>query len=279
MELPGAFHPRAAAILNLTPDHLERHGDMDTYAGHKVRMFARMGPDDACVIPADDARLNRLAARSPGRRLWIGAEPGVAIQPDRAVFSGVRADDRGRFALPFAAFPLPGAHNRWNVATAVLLCLAVGVDPEGISLAGLQGLPHRMELVAERAGVRWIDDSKATNVEAALAAYQGFDGPFVALLGGQSKRGSAWPLLGRPLRVARSVICFGAAGHEIANALALEGVDAVEVAGLADAVAAAGDAARPGDAVLLSPACASFDAYTNYEERGAHFRTLVGSLT
>jgi len=273
MELPGRFHPRAAAILNLTPDHLERHGSMDAYGAHKCRMFAQMGPGDAQILPAEDARLNRLASTLPGKRLWLGVVPGVHLRPDRFTF--VDAGDDGELSLD--GFTLPGAHNRANLAAACLLALAGGLRRDELHVAGLTGLPHRMELVREHGQVRWIDDSKATNVEAALAALSGLDRPLVALLGGQGKSGAAYDRLVAPLRSAR-VITFGASGPTIATALREGGIVPSEVDTLDAAVERAAALARPGDAVLLSPACASFDAFTDFEHRGRHFRALVEQL-
>lgn len=279
MELPGDFHPGAAAILNLTPDHLERHGSIDGYGAHKVRMFARMGPDDVAILPVGDARLTTLAAGAPGRRLWLGGHPGVTVQGDallgfRLCFRGVGEDGE----LPLDGFPLPGAHNRTNLAAAALLALCGGLRLDQIDVTNLTGLPHRMQPIADRSGVRWIDDSKATNVESALAACSGLDRPVVMLLGGRAKAGSAWALLAPPLRRARAVICLGEAGPQIAAALVAEGLPVHRVHSLEDAVARAAALAQSGDIVLLSPACASFDAFTDFEHRGRHYRALVEAL-
>lgn len=272
MELPGRFHPRAAAILNLTPDHLERHGTMDEYGRAKCRMFARMGPEDTSIVPGDDARLNRLAAVQPGRRLWLGAHPGVTVDGDRLRLVGVGP---GPVEVSLAGFELPGRHNRENVAAAVLLAVCGGVAPERISVAGLTGLPHRMEVVSKARGLVWINDSKATNVESTLAAVDGFERPYVCLLGGRAKAGSAWSSLVGPLRSARAVVCFGEAGPIIADALAHDGLSAHRAGSLDEAVALAVTLARPGDALLLSPACASFDGFTDFEHRGRHFAALA----
>ncbi|MBM4365340.1 MAG: UDP-N-acetylmuramoyl-L-alanine--D-glutamate ligase [Deltaproteobacteria bacterium] len=271
MELPGSFRPRAAAILNLTPDHLERHGTMDNYGAHKCRMFARMGPDDAAIVPAGDPRLRRLADAEPGRRLLLGSSPGVRVQGDELQLSGVH--DPGPVAI--GGFGLPGAHNRDNLAAAVLLAVCGGLWRRDIDVSTLRGLPHRVELVGERDGVRFVDDSKATNVESALAAYLGWTGPFVALLGGQGKAGANYDALVEPLRRARAVICLGAEGPAIHAALRRGEVEAVLVPGMAAAVAEARRLAHPGDAVILSPACASFDEFTDFEHRGRVFRQLA----
>ncbi len=273
MEFPGTFRPRAAAILNLTPDHLDRHGTMDAYGQMKCRMFARMGPEDHQILPADDARLNRLAATLPGRRLWLGGLPGVEVLPDRLRF-GDTGDDG---VVMTDGFDLPGTHNRANLAAACLLARCGGVRRAELHVAGLTGLPHRMERVRTVDGVVWIDDSKATNIESALAAFVGMERPYVALLGGRGKAGAAYDRLAAPLRAARGVVCFGESGPVIADALANDGLVVHRVSSLADAVATAGPLARAGDAVLLSPACASFDAFTDFEHRGRAFRALVES--
>ncbi len=271
--IPG-FRPRAAAILNLTPDHLERHGTMDAYGAAKCRLFARMGPADHAIVPFDDARLIRLSSQLPGRRLWLGGSPGVTLLPDRIVLDGVH--DPGELSLD--GFDLPGAHNRENVACAALLAVCGGLWRHDLRLAGLTGLPHRMERVAVRRGVTWIDDSKATNVEAALAAVRGIGPATWLLLGGRGKEGAAYEALAEPLRKVRGVVCFGEAGPHIADVLGACGLTTRRVPSLDDAVTLLGEEARDGDTVLLSPACASFDAFTDFEHRGRHFRAQVRGL-
>lgn len=271
MDFPGEFRPRSAVILNLTPDHLERHGTMDGYGAAKCRMFARMRAEDAAILPHDDARLLRLAATLPGTRYYLGSRPGIELHSDHLELHGVGDDG----PVPLDGYALPGEHNRWNLAAAVLCAVAGGVPRSAIGVAGLEGLPHRMQVVGERGGVRWINDSKATNVESTLAALNGLREPLVVLLGGRSKAGSAWHRLAAPLVRARAVLCFGEAGPEIARALADEGVRPETVGSLDEAVDRARALARPGDSVLLSPACASFDAFADFEHRGRHFAALV----
>lgn len=274
MELPGRFHPRAAAILNLTPDHLERHGSMEAYGEAKCRMFRHMGPGDAAVVPVDDARLVRLADQWPGKRLFLGGHPGVRVEPDRIVLDDV--PDRG--VLSTADFRLPGAHNRQNLAAAVLLAACLGIRRNQLRLGELVGLPHRMQQVGDRRGVVWIDDSKATNVDAALAGYAGFPKPFVALLGGQGKAGADYGALAPALRNARGVVCFGQDGPLIADAFRAVALPCVVTPTLRAAVPVAAGLARDGDAVVLSPACASFDEFQNFEHRGQQFARMVEEL-
>ena len=273
MELPGHFRPRAAVILNLTPDHLERHGTMEAYGEHKARLLARMGPDDAAIVPADDARLRRLTAELPGRRFLLGGHPGVRVEGEALVLRGVH--DPGE--VPLAGFGLPGKHNVENLAAAVLLAVCGGLWRRELDVTKLTGLPHRMERVHEGRGVVWINDSKATNVDSALACYEGWSTPFVALVGGQGKAGAHYEPLLEPLRRARHVLCFGAEGPVIHAALRRAEVAAELVPTLAMAVRRAAELAQTGDAVLLSPACASFDEFTDFEHRGRRFAELARS--
>jgi UDP-N-acetylmuramoylalanine--D-glutamate ligase len=160
----------------------------------------------------------------------------------------------------------------------VLLAVAAGLWRRELRVAGLTGLPHRMERVAVRRGVTWIDDSKATNVDASMAAILGTEASTWILLGGKGKEGAPYDALVEPLRKKRGVVCFGEDGPKIADVLDNAGLRPLRVASLDDAVSALADAAAPGETVLLSPACASFDAFTDFEHRGRHFRGLVQRL-
>ncbi len=279
MELCGAFHPRAAAILNLTPDHLERHGSMDNYAEAKCRMFHQMVLGDWQILPAFDARLERICDVLPGRRAYLNDWPGVRIVGAPGAGFQLTFDEiPGAAPISLEGFTLPGKHNRENVAAAVLLALCAGVPVERIDVAGLAGLPHRMETVAVRGGVTYINDSKATNIESTLVALDSAPAPFVVLLGGRGKAGADYERLAGPLRSARGAICFGEAGPAIAEGLVRAGLAPMVAAGLDDAVRLAADRARPGDTVLLSPACASFDEFSDFEHRGRHYSATVEGL-
>lgn len=295
MELCGAFHPRAAAILNLTPDHLERHGSMDSYAEHKCRMFHQMVLGDWQILPAFDARLERLCDVLPGRRAYLNDWPGVRIvalpspsgSPERLGrpkggggpgFQLTFDDIPGATPISLDGFDLPGRHNRENVAAAVLLALCGGVAASRIDVAGLSGLPHRMETIAVRRGVRWVNDSKATNIESALVALDSAPAPLVVLLGGRGKAGADYERLAGPLRSARGAICFGEAGPTIAEGLTRAGLAPIVAPHLDDAIRIAGELAQAGDTVLLSPACSSFDEFSDFEHRGRHFAAVVEGL-
>ncbi|HET9215257.1 MAG TPA: UDP-N-acetylmuramoyl-L-alanine--D-glutamate ligase [Gaiellaceae bacterium] len=247
------FHPRVAVLLNVTPDHLDRYPDLDAYRAAKLRMFENQREDDVAVVPRG-----------------FEAVPGGAR---RMEFS---ADD------PLPAEPrIPGAHNRENAAAATAAARAAGVPDKAIGegLRTFQGVPHRLELVRELDGVRWINDSKATNPEAAERALGAYPPGLRVILGG-SRKGTPFAALAR--RAAQSgVACaylIGESADEIAEALAAAGVRFRHSRHLERAVAEAHEDAERGEVVLLSPACASYDQFRDFEERGARFRELVESL-
>lgn len=277
MELPGGFDPRAAVVLNLTPDHLARHKTMESYGEHKCRVFARMSPDDLAVIPAGDpllARLRRAAGRGePG---WLGALPGVSVDGTVAQFKTSRVDA----TIDLRVVKVPGRHNLEHAATAALMALHLGAEVEQVTgaLSSLVALPHRMEPVADVGGVLWINDSKGTNVDSTRVGLSGMDRPCVVLLGGEAK-GPGFDVLAPALRGQRAVIAFGASGDQIVAELGAVGVEVERVGWMADAVQRARVVAQPGDAVVLSPACASFDEFRNFEHRGDVFRALATEVT
>jgi len=273
MELPGAFTPNVAAILNLTPDHLKRHGTMENYAAAKCELLARMSADSVALIPAGDALLERVTKGVfRGTTLALGAHPGV-----------VRNGSQVQVCLPsievelnLKGFSVPGDHNRDNAATAATLALASGVSAAEIqdALPRLKALAHRMEVVTERDGVVWINDSKATNVDAAKTGIMGLERTAVVLLGGEAK-GPGFGALAEALQRHRAVLTFGGSGVQIAGELEASGIQCRRVPSMEDAIELASSLAQKGDAVLLSPGCASFDAYDNFEHRGRVFRQVV----
>jgi UDP-N-acetylmuramoylalanine--D-glutamate ligase len=250
LELPGDFSPWAAVILNLSPDHLARHGDMAGYAQAKARIFDGLRPTGLAGMPHQE-HLEMAAKGKPGRRVWLDG-----VDVDQPVLDSLR---------------VLGSHNRWNAAVAMLLAAQVGVVPHDLST--LQGLPHRLEPVPSRDHRVWINDSKATNVEAAHVGISALKGPGVVLLGGQGKGGADYGMLKGPIS-GRPVICFGQAGPEIHAVLGGELVATME-----QAVARAQQVSLPGESILLSPACSSFDAFDNFEQRGRIFARLVQELS
>jgi len=277
LELRGGFSPGVGAILNLTPDHLARHKTMEAYAAAKAQLFAGMGADDLAVVPERHPLLDR-AVSTRARRAFLGGRPGVVRRGRTASLQLPGGDP---VELDLGPVTVAGEHNLDNAATACLLAMARGVSPDALpeGLARLRALPHRMQVVGEIDGVRYIDDSKATNLDAARAGIAGLEEAAVVLLGGQGKEfadgtlgfADLAPLLGRH----RAVVTFGEAGPRIAAELAAEGIACNACETLEAAVATARGLARHGDAVLLSPGCASFDHYRDFEARGDAFAGMV----
>ena len=248
-----SFRPRVAVLLNLTPDHLDRHGDLDAYRAAKLRIFENQAADDAAVVPRG-----------------FEAVPGGAR---RVEFAG---DD------PLPAEPrMPGAHNRENAAAAAAAARAAGIPDDAIAegLRAFAGVPHRLERGRAVEGVRWINDSKATNPEAAERALGAYPPGLRVILGG-SRKGTPFRGLARGAAQAGVSYAYliGESADEIAEALAAEGVRFRHSRDLESAVRDAREDAEPGDVVLLSPACASYDQFRDFEERGERFRELVEAL-
>jgi UDP-N-acetylmuramoylalanine--D-glutamate ligase len=262
--------PEVGLFLNLSQDHLERHGSMAEYAAAKRRLFANQGPGDTAVLNADDP----VAAATPvaGRRRLFSL---TAETTDGALVDGALVVD-GTVLATVQELRLTGRHNHANALAAALAVGARGVDREAIAatLRTFTGLDHRHTLVHEADGVRWVDDSKATNVGAALAAMDGYpDGSVHLILGGLGKDQDFGSMAATVARVAARTYLIGRDAEIIAAAL---GTAPVEHCGtLEAAVAAVRDRARPGQVVLLAPACASFDQFAGFAERGARFTELA----
>jgi UDP-N-acetylmuramoylalanine--D-glutamate ligase len=242
------FRPRIAVLLNLEPDHLDRHGSFEAYREAKLRIFENQTEADTAVVPRD---LDR------------------EVRAQRVEFA---ADDR----LP-AEPSLRGAHNRENAAAAVAAARAAGAGEEEIirGLRDFRGVPHRLELVAELGGVEYVNDSKATNVAATLRALAAYDDEPVRLILGGSRKGEDFAPLAAALGPnVRAVYVFGETADELARAIP----DTIRAGDLATAVERAATAAQPGEVVLLSPACASYDQFRDFEERGEEFKRLVANL-
>lgn len=273
LERVEVFAPAAAAILNLAPDHLDRYADFDAYAEAKRNILRRA---DAAVFPLDDARIADWVAASDARPAAFGTDfdPRAAAWRERDAIVRRRGDER-ETVLRVDEIPLIGRHNVANVLAAIAMVEVCDLDADAIAraIANFEGLPHRAVTVPTTDGVTWIDDSKATNVHAAAATLAGLDGPVVALFGGRGKGEDYAPLAAFADRV-RTALCFGEEGPAVATAL--EGrVDCEIHARMVDAMDRARSIAQPGDVVLLSPACASFDEFTGYGERGDVFHTWV----
>ncbi len=275
LETTSSLNADAATVLNLSEDHMDRYPDMDAYAAAKARIFSG---DGVQVLNRDDAR--SLAMALPGRRV-------VSFGLDRCSISenfGLCEDELclGRdMLMPLSALPVAGLHNAANALAALALTRALGLPLEPLlrGLAHFKGLPHRVEKVAEIDGVTYYDDSKGTNVGATEAALYGMgDRKAVVILGGDGKGQDFGPLKAAVEANARAVVLIGRDAALIGAAIAGSGVDTCTAASLQDAVARAHSLAQPGDAVLLSPACASFDMFRNYAHRAEVFIDAVKQL-
>jgi UDP-N-acetylmuramoylalanine--D-glutamate ligase len=279
LELISAFRPDIAVLLNVTPDHLDRHGSIETYGAAKARMFENQKENDAAVINADDAVAAQYAPTGP-RVFWFSRTKRVAsgcyLRGDEIVF---RCDGTESVLLERKMIGLRGSHNLENVLAAACAAKLAGVEPAAIAegVRTFAGVEHRIEYVATISGVDYFNDSKATNVDATLKALDAFPGNVLVILGGKDK-GSDFRTLRQALRShARMALLIGGAADKIEADLA--GVVPVERAEtLARAVETAARRAQPGDTVLLAPACASFDQFDNYEHRGRVFKQLVREL-
>jgi UDP-N-acetylmuramoylalanine--D-glutamate ligase len=278
LESTSSLEPDAAAMLNLSEDHLDRYDGMDGYATAKARVFAGSGVQ---VLNRDDRR--SFAMRRPGRthysfgtgRPRSDAEWGI----DAA--HGAEALARGsRLLMAVSDLPLAGLHNAANALAAHALACAVGAPDDILprALRSFRGLPHRMQQIAEHRGVLFLDDSKGTNVGATVAALTGMRQPVVLIAGGEGKGQDFTPLAPAVKQRARAVVLIGRDADQLARAITASGVPIERAAGMDEAVAAAFRASRPGDAVLLSPACASFDMFRNYGHRGEAFVAAVRRL-
>jgi UDP-N-acetylmuramoylalanine--D-glutamate ligase len=279
LELISAFRPDIGVLLNVTADHLDRHGSIEAYGAAKARMFENQTERDAAVVNADDAVAPRYAPDVP-RVFWFSREKHVAsgcyVRGEEVVF---RCDGAESVLLERKLIGLRGRHNLENVLAAAAAAKLAGVEPAAIAegVRTFAGVEHRIEYVATISGVEYFNDSKATNVDATIKALDAFPGNVLVILGGKDK-GSDFRILRQPLRSqARMALLIGDAADKIEAELA--GVVPVERAGtLARAVEIASGRARMGDTVLLAPACASFDQFDNYEHRGRVFKQLVREL-
>ncbi len=279
LEIIESFRPEIGVLLNLTPDHLDRHASFDEYASAKMRMFENQLERDAAVLNADDPEITRRMPSKP-HIFWFSRQKRVAtgafLRDDQIFFR----DEGSEVALARREeIGLRGEHNIENVLAACAATYLAGAEPAAIGLGvkTFKGVEHRLEFVAEISGVRFYNDSKATNVDAALKAIEAFDGPLLVILGGKDK-GSPYTPLREPLRErARLAILIGAAAERIAQDLG-DTVRTVHADTLERALHAAVENAQPGDTVLLAPACASFDQFENYEHRGRVFKELVAGL-
>ena len=284
LEAVEAFRPRVAVILNVTPDHLDRHGSFEGYVEAKARIVAQQAGDDVAIGNGDDPAARTIAERSRGRR-WLfrtrgPVERGAWLDAGQAVLRDGAQPGRETLRIRLDGLTGDAAPPADDVLAALLACRALGADvakaAEG--LVGFEAPPHRRELVTHHAGVCFVNDSKATNPSSAILALEALGGPAVWIAGGRGKGVDFAPLAEVAVRRARACVLIGEAAGELDAALAGR-IPTRRAHDLEEAVAVAGELARPGDTVLLSPACASFDQFRNYEERGERFRAAVRAWT
>jgi UDP-N-acetylmuramoylalanine--D-glutamate ligase len=274
MERVAAFHPRVSVLLNITDDHLDRYPSFEAYAGAKGNAFAKQTPEDAAVIPVADEQCLAQAKRGQGRVVTFGPHGDIDVTDDAVLDRrlGVRWERK--------AMGLSGGHNALNVAAAIGAARELHLDAATVAkvLASFRGLPHRMSKVADVSGVTFYDDSKGTNVGASVTALLGIsEAKAVLIAGGKDKGGSYEPLADALRARGRAAVLIGEAAPLIEEAL--EGAVPVKHAKTMDeAVRIAHGLAEKGDAVLLSPACASFDMYRDYKHRGDEFVLAVTRL-
>jgi len=281
--------PAIAVILNITPNHLDRHKTMENYISAKARILQFQNEKHCAILNRDDANYANLLNQVKGSVITFGYSqpadkyPGVFIENDSIVF---KENEHLNNLLTLECLHLPGEHNRMNMLAACAASIAAGFPPAAMR-AGVEcvrGIPHRLEIVREVAGVRWINDSIATAPERVIAALRATQGPLILLLGGRDKD-LPWEDLAVCLRdIKPRVILFGEAADMIRTVLqkSENGVISYRVytaTNLEKAVKLAQQISQPGDSVLLSPGGTSFDAYADFEERGRHFRELVEAIT
>lgn len=284
LERAPTFRPHVSILLNISDDHLDRYDDLADYARAKGNAFVNQTPGDVAIVPQGDAACLEQARRGAGRIVTFGAAGDYAVE-GRAV---VEQRTGERFSLADSA--LFGAHNLANAAAAAAAARAVGAEAGAIGegLARFQPLPHRMALAGEVGGVKFFDDSKATNVGAAVTAVRGLDERVVLIAGGRDKLGSYAPLIEALEARGRGLVVLGEAASRLLEAARARGgasgrpgeprLPVARAATLGEAVRLAYGMASPGDAVLLSPACSSFDMFRSYAERGDEFVAAVGKL-
>ncbi|MGB6988664.1 MAG: UDP-N-acetylmuramoyl-L-alanine--D-glutamate ligase, partial [Candidatus Sulfotelmatobacter sp.] len=279
LETIQTFHPKIAVVLNVTPDHLDRHRTFEAYVDAKARIFENQRGDDFAVLNEDDPTCVTMAARTKAQVFCFSRQKevklGAWVHEGNILF---RDGGGQREILQVSEIPLKGAHNLENVLAAVCAGALMGCAPEMIRQAvrDFKAVEHRLEFVATIRGVDYYNDSKATNVDATIKALESFPANIHLVLGGKDK-GSDYSVLNELLRQrVKRVYTIGAAAEKIESQI--KGAEVVHAETLENALRKANAVAEPGDVVLLAPACASFDQFKNYEERGQVFKEIVGGL-
>jgi UDP-N-acetylmuramoylalanine--D-glutamate ligase len=277
LERVSEMKAHIAVLLNITPDHLDRYPSFEAYTAAKARIFERQSAEDFAVLPADAPDLRGLV-ESDGTVVTFGGRDG-----DVRVVDGVLVDTQSSLRIPIGELGIRGSHNASNACAAALVARLLGIRDDDIAsvLREFKGLAHRMQHVRSVDGIEYIDDSKATNVGAAVASIDGLagsGGKIVLIAGGVDKGGSYQPLCERLADEGRAVVVLGEAAPLLESALADCPIELRRATSMSEAVTHAASLARPGDTVLLAPACSSFDMFRSYAERGDHFQRAVEAL-
>ena len=276
------LRPRVAAVLNVTPDHLDRHKTFERYVEAKSKIFANQTPADCAVLNADDPVAASLAPRTRAGVLWFSRltplDHGVFVR-DRWIVA--KLNGRVEEICPLGEIPLRGQHNVENVLAAAACALWTGLSPESIrrGIGAFRGVAHRIERVLDERGVTYYNDSKGTNVASTIKALESFAEPVILIAGGKGKGQDFGPLGQAARGRVRQAVLIGTDRAQIRAVLEAAAVPCMDAGSMQEAVAAARSLASVGEVVLLSPACASFDMFDSYEHRGEVFKTAVHELT
>ncbi|HHV35546.1 MAG TPA: UDP-N-acetylmuramoyl-L-alanine--D-glutamate ligase [Syntrophomonadaceae bacterium] len=282
LERIECFRPHIAVFLNLAPDHLDRHGDLGTYGRTKARVFANQGSDDYAVYNLDDLLVSRYMNSVLGEKCGFSCyklpHRGIGVQGEHIIYTFQGKDEP---LCSVRDIRMPGFHNLENALAAAAVSLLAGVDQDCVvkALTSFPGVPHRVEEVRVLDGVRYVNDSKGTNPEAVLKALDSYEAPVILIAGGRYKGGNLDELTQKICKKAKALILLGEAAPLFRKAAMAVGFNEIwEVSSLSEAVELAHNIARTGDVVLLSPGCASWDMFRDYEERGDLFRKVVEEL-
>lgn len=282
LETTDKFKPRVGVILNITPDHLDRHGTMENYTEAKAKIFANQDPGDFTVLNYDDPITAALGDQSRGRTIFFSRrrelQAGVYVREGKIV---ANLNGYGEIICGIDELGIPGAHNLENALAAVAAAKVTGVEtaPLAGTLKKFKGVSHRLEFVAEVNGVRYINDSKGTNPDASIKALEAYSEPIVFIAGGKNKGSEFVEFAQKVKDRARVLVVLGESARLISDAARAVGFEDIQYAkDFREAVILAHRAARPGEIVLLSPACASWDMFKSYEERGDLFKEIIKSL-
>ncbi len=278
LESISFFCPHIACVLNISPDHLERHYTMDNYIFLKKRIFACQRESEYTILNKDDVVVSSFAKETRAKTIFVSVKEktdGGYLEDDKLYY-------KGEYVIDVADMPVSGEHNVFNALFAICVCKLMGIDTETVrqGLKDFKGVKHRVELIAEKNGVRYYDDSKATNTASAITAINTVKSPVVLILGG-SEKGENYKALFNEIKKGnvKHTVITGAARYNMTKTATDVGVDEITVTPRFDlAVRIAADIAEEGDSVLLSPACASYDFFSSYEERGEKFVSIVKGL-